>query len=79
MNVLVFARLRELLGAGEVWIEATDATTAGSVRASLTSRYPQAETLLAKCLVAVNNEYVGENSPVSPTDAVALIPPVSGG
>ena len=79
MNVLVFARLREILGSGQVRIDVAGDVTAGTLRAVIARQYPEAEALLAKCLVAVNNEYVGDDCPFSPTDTVALIPPVSGG
>lgn len=79
MNVLVFARLREIIGSGSVDLDVKNSPTAKSLRSTLAERYPEAEVLLAKCLVAVNNEYVGEEHLINPTDSVALIPPVSGG
>lgn len=79
MKVQVFARLRELLGSGEIDVPTTGTLTAGELKNAIAARWPEATAILAKSLVAVNNEYVSDDRPVGPTDAVALIPPVSGG
>lgn len=79
MKALVFARLRELLGAGEIDFPFEEGLTAGGLRERLAVIHPEAAGVLAKSLVALNNEYVGDESPIRATDAVALIPPVSGG
>jgi len=34
---------------------------------------------LGTYMIAVNNEYAGEQKTIKPTDEVAIIPPVSGG
>jgi molybdopterin converting factor subunit 1 len=79
MKILVFARLREVLGSGEIDVPTNDGVTTGDLRRIIAERRPEATALLAKSLVAVNNEYVGDTHPISLADTVALIPPVSGG
>ncbi|WP_020468129.1 MoaD/ThiS family protein [Zavarzinella formosa] len=79
MKIQVFARLREILGNGQIDLPMSESMTAGELRAVIAGRWPDAAAILAKSLVAVNNEYVSDDRPIGPTDAVALIPPVSGG
>ncbi len=79
MTVHVFARLRELLGAGSVEIALPDGTTAANLRTCMAARWPAAAAVLAKSLVAVENEYVADDDTLAPDATVALIPPVSGG
>jgi molybdopterin converting factor subunit 1 len=79
MTVHVFARLRELLGTGSVEIALPDGTTAAALRTYMAARWPEAAAVLAKSLVAVDNEYVADDYNLPPDATVALIPPVSGG
>lgn len=77
MNVLLFARARDLVGSDRVGIE--DAATVGELRARMAERYPKLVGLLEKSAFAVNDE-IAEDDVSIPADAeVALLPPVSGG
>lgn len=76
MTVLLFARLRDLVGHPAV---ECDATSVADLRAELAARHPDAAPLLAACRVAVNHEFVADSHPLGPGDEVAVIPPVSGG
>jgi molybdopterin converting factor subunit 1 len=77
--VRVFARLRELAGAEVIYVPVPAGATADDVRRAVEVLYPDAKGLLAKCAVAVNNEYAAADQPIRDGDEVALIPPVSGG
>lgn len=82
VQVLLFAAARELVDSGQVEVEVEDskATTFGVVEA-LGTQYPCLKDILKTSVLAVNYEYVdqSEDRPVSKTDEIALIPPVSGG
>ena len=77
MRVLVFGPLREAIGAAAV--DVAEAATAADVRRLVAKARPAAADLVQRCAVAVNGEYAVDDTPVSPGDEVALIPPVSGG
>ncbi|MGL6076538.1 MAG: MoaD/ThiS family protein [Fimbriiglobus sp.] len=69
--VQLFGALREQHGPT---VQAS-ANTVGELRTALASLSP----LVARCRVAVNQEFADDDVVLNPTDEVALIPPVSGG
>lgn len=77
MRVLLFARLRDLIGADHV--EVDDVATVGELRRRLVERHPQVAGLLEKCAFAVDDEYAHDDAKISAGAEVALLPPVSGG
>jgi molybdopterin converting factor subunit 1 len=77
--VRLFAAAREMAGGSEALVELPAGATVGALRRELGRQYPPLAALAERSLVAVNAEYAGEESRVSPEDEVALIPPVSGG
>lgn len=79
MNVLLFARARDLIGADHVEIAAPVPTTIGELRRRLVQEYPRAAGLLEKSAFAVNNEFADDGTAIPAEAEVALLPPVSGG
>lgn len=83
MKVLYFAWLRTKAGIGEeVVVPPEGVCTTGQLVEWLKTRSPgHAEALadLKVVRVAVNQDYVGWDSPVKPGDEVAFFPPVTGG
>ncbi len=79
VRVKLFAALREAAAAREVGLELPDDARVEQVLAQLAARFPKAAALLGQSMVAVNLEYVGPDYRLRPGDAVAIIPPVSGG
>lgn len=79
MTVLVFARLRELLGTGSVEIPWRENLQVATLREWIAQQWPESTRLLSKSLVAINNEYVANDRLIQPDDVIAIIPPVSGG
>lgn len=75
INVKFFASLREEIGRSEVKIEATDSLTVAQAWAQTCDDAP----LPAYILMAVNMEYVDQNTLVRDGDEVAFFPPVTGG
>ena len=78
VTVRLFARVRELAKTELVGLDLANDTVAG-IRASLTTRFPQAAGLIACSALAVNGEYAADDQSVAAGDEIALIPPVSGG
>lgn len=80
LRVRLFAVLRERAGSDSIEIELADGATVGDAIAALSATPPLAETLARLPVrMAVNRSYVGAETPLSPGDELALIPPISGG
>ena len=76
-TVKAFGIAKDIVGGKEIVIEEPVQTVA-ILRATLLSKYPQLAGLRS-LMIAVNNTYAEDGDPVSSTDEIALIPPVSGG
>lgn len=72
-----FGITREILGGKDVFLE-MDGYRVAELKAALGDRFPAIKSLNS-LLIAVNNEYAADESVLSETDEIALIPPVSGG
>jgi molybdopterin converting factor small subunit len=73
----LFAAAREAAGTGH---DAVDGATVGEVLAAAEARYGAAFTaVLGTSRVWVNGEPARRDQPVSASDEVAVLPPVSGG
>ncbi len=73
----LFASAREAAGTGT---DVFDGETVGDVLAAARVRYgPQFSEVLGNCRVWLNGDDVDVDTPVGPTDEVAVLPPVSGG
>ena len=83
MNVLYFAWLRTKVGFGEEQVTppAQVATTGQLVEwlKSCSDGHAQALADLKVVRVAVNQDYVGWEHPITPDDEIAFFPPVTGG
>ena len=79
VTVRLFARLRELAGAGELEREVEAPATIGSVWAGLVEKFPAFAPYTGTISAARNLEYVRSEAPVAEGDEIAFLPPVSGG
>ena len=79
VNVKLFARLRELVGTGELVLDAPDGATVRDVWHALVQAHPAAAAYERSMSCAVNLDYARMTSPVAAGDDVAFLPPVSGG
>ena len=78
-QVKLFAILREKIGASEVTVELSEASTVADLMREMAHRYPTLIDPDYPTMVAVNAEYVQQSHTLQDGDEVALIPPVSGG
>lgn len=79
VTVRLFARARDLAGADFLAVDLPERATAADVRTALAARVPALESLLARCAIAVNEEFADDDLLIPRDAEVALLPPVSGG
>ena len=79
VTVRLFARLRDLVGAGELTREIAEPATARTVWEGLLAEWPSVAAYQQTLSVAVNAEYARMDTPLREGDEVAFLPPVSGG
>lgn len=79
MIVLLFARARDIAGTDRLEVHLPRSATIGDLRRRLIQDYPAMTGLVAKSAFAINDEYAGDETPISADAEVALLPPVSGG
>ena len=73
----LFAAAREAAGTGRAEIEGA---TVGEVLDAARARFgPDLAALIQRCRIWRNGEPADDDTPVSATDEVAILPPVSGG
>ena len=79
MNVLLFARAKDLIGADRIDVAIAEPATVGDLRRYLMGQHPTIAGLLEKSAFAVNDEFADDAMPIPQGAEVALLPPVSGG
>ena len=79
VTIRLFARLRDLAGAGELVRDVTAPATVQSVWRTLVAEMPDLVQYEKTMSVAVNAEYARMGAAVEDGDEVAFMPPVSGG
>ena len=79
INVRLFARLRDIAGAGEVPTDVPDGVTVRAVWDTLTGEFPEMRVYQDSISAAVNAEYSRMDAALADGDEVAFLPPVSGG
>ena len=79
VRVRLFASLREAAGASEISVELAEGELVSRLLGEVRRQHPSLANRCDGVVVAVNQEYVDQSTPISAGDEVALIPPVSGG
>ena len=79
VTVRLFARLRDIAGAGELRREVPDGATVSTVWSSLMAEFPEMSPYEKSISCAVNADYSRLTATVADGDEVAFLPPVSGG
>jgi molybdopterin converting factor subunit 1 len=79
ITILVFARLRDLVGAPRLDRDVASGSTVEDVWRTLAGEFPSVAPYRTALSAAVNAGYVRFSSPVADGDEVAFLPPVSGG
>ncbi len=80
VRVLFFATLRDLVGARQLTVEISGASSSvAQLRQTLIATYPAAKENLGIALAAINEEFAFDKDAIQDGDEVAFFPPVSGG
>jgi molybdopterin converting factor subunit 1 len=79
VTIRLFARLRDMAGAGEIRRELPGGSIARSAWDSLVGEFPDFDDYTRAVSCAVNEEYARMTTPLNDGDEVAFLPPVSGG
>lgn len=79
VRVLLFAQLRDRVGAPEIPLSLPPGSTGVDLREALGRGTPGLASLLEVSRLAVGQEYVSWDHPLRESDEIAVIPPVSGG
>jgi len=79
VSVQLFARARDLVEAGSVFVDLPLNATVGDLRRRLVTEHPKLKSLLEKSALAVNDEFAADSSKIPLNAKIALLPPVSGG
>jgi molybdopterin converting factor subunit 1 len=79
VTIRLFARLRDIAGAGELTRDVPQGSTVRAVWRDLATEFPGLAAYEASLSSAVNADYARMDTPVADGDEVAFLPPVSGG
>ena len=79
VHVRLFALAKDRAGRSELEIELRPGSRVADLRTALGERVPALGPLLSTVMIAVDEEYAGEDVVISPGSRLAVIPPVSGG
>ncbi len=79
VTIKLFARLREIAGAGKLEREVADGATLGDLLMALRDEFPRLADVTARTITSVNQEFAPPDRPLHDGDEVAIFPPVSGG
>ena len=78
IKILLFGAAADRAGTRETYLQA-DEVTLDELWSLLLEQYPSLSPMRDTLAFAVNGEYARGETPVSPGDEVAVLPPVSGG
>ena len=78
VKVLAFGVAKEIFNASQLSVELGGKSTVGDLKQTLERQYPRLASL-SSYMVAVNNEYAGNEVVLVGDEEIAIIPPVSGG
>ena len=79
VTVRLFARLRDLAGAGTLTREVPQGAGVDTLWQALVREFPAMAPLRPSIAVAVNAEYATFETAMADGDEIAFLPPVSGG
>ena len=78
INILAFGIAKDIVGGSFLAMELEKGTTVGKLKKRLTEQFPDFARL-ASLAIAVNTEYVDDETILRQSDEIVIIPPVSGG
>lgn len=81
IDVLFFAKSREITGVKQAKIELPIRTSSNDILQHILVKYPGLEVIRDNIILTLNENYLegNENIDLRPSDEIAVIPPISGG
>jgi sulfur-carrier protein len=79
VRVQLFARARDLAGAEWIELELSNSPTIAELRGAIAGQFPPLAPLLARSVIALNEEFANDADPIPEDSRLAVLPPVSGG
>jgi molybdopterin converting factor small subunit len=79
LQVMLFARAREIVGRPTLELEGGPGTDIGQLRGKMLAACPDLAELLPHCHFSVDQRFVDDAMTVAEDSEIACIPPVSGG
>ena len=79
VEVKLFAVAKQLAGVEAISIELPAGATVQDLRDALCEQRPELRDITARAMIAIDAEYVSNDTNISENSEIALIPPVSGG
>lgn len=78
-KILLFATLRDYVGARTIQVELPAGATVADLKELLVSIYPRLSSIRNLMMAAINREYAADDQLIPINAEIALFPPVSGG
>jgi len=78
-SVKLFAMAQQRTGQQEIKVTVESPATVDNLKTAISVQFPELGDVLPHCMVAVNTEYASPADPITESDEIAIIPPVSGG
>ena len=79
ITVKLFAAAREMIGTEAIKVDLPTGATIADLKCTLAQHFPTLANLLSHSAIAKNQDYALDMDLISPSDELAVIPPVSGG
>ncbi len=79
VEVKLFAVAKQLAGQETIVVEVAQTATVADLRASIAQQFTELAGIVARTMIAIDTEYVGDEIIIAENAEIALIPPVSGG
>ncbi len=79
VKVLLFATLRDYVGARSLELEIPAGTTIHELTETLVKTYPSLEKVRDSMMAAINRSYAADEQVIPENAEIAFFPPVSGG
>lgn len=79
VKLKLFAIAKQLADHDEIELELPTGSTVQNLREALVDSIPDLQPMLDTLRFAVNSDYATDETPISESDELACIPPVSGG
>jgi molybdopterin synthase catalytic subunit len=79
IEIRLYASLKDKAGSGRIHVQLSEPATVVLLRAAIITSHPMLADGLRSAIVSVNRNFAADDTPIQPTDELAIFPPVSGG